>query len=812
MRLGLTVGVQLEIVGALDRADQGGDAPQRAVVVQALHLLEEGGDLAFKLGDGRSAVVGRSADGRFELGLEQRQQGAGHVGILAQRLFLHGLGRIEAGLLAIVGQGADQGRLAPFDAQFDHQTIEAVALVAAGPDGGEGVLERPLHIVEDQGLAARILHQELMDVDLGVAQRTDGVAIFLQRLQAHVGQDRQNVGQGHGRAATIQFEAELQAAVVRVAEGAHGDGLPLPRRAGVVQPGHELQVHRRLVGVVAVAVARAEGPRPFGADRPDRNLFHPRTAQARLEAIDPTATRLGHVGLQLDRIGDRVIAGRHADDVVNAHQGRVGQLRIPGRDTAAPGAGDDLADALAHRRVELLARDEAQHRNEAVERILAREQANARPVIQMQYAQGDGQQFVLADLEKLVARIVLQNVLQAFFVVAARRLVRAGQGVGHLAAQQRHLGRQLVVGLGREQADEAGFARRLAVRAVTLDPDVVHVSPAMHARAGVGLGHRDRLRQIQLAAHLVRQDRGLGRAAQHGALGVRQYAKALAGLAERRLGLVVAVGGARIVVVARAQEDEMVALQPFQEGDVLVPHRLIDGRGRGGLQTLDRLAHQARHGLVVGDGGVDVGQALGQALAQDVATLLRHAVDDQHDDRQATTVQIDHRVEQGAHRDGGLGQGAHDAVDQEGGVRLDDADQVIVQRLAVHPMHRTDSDGRGRRFGAIGPGRRPGRGQQGGQVLAAQFGRLVSGVILVRLGQIDLLRRAGPGSDDPGEGRLQRGLGDRLDDGLAQIGGGHGRAVSNNAAGPLEKRRDVAPQLLTRPGPVAREAPGDRSL
>ena len=167
----------------------------------------------------------------------------------------------------------------------------------------------------------------------------------------------------------------------------------------------------------------------------------------------------------------------------------------------------------------------------------------------------------------------------------------------------------------------------------------------MHARAGVGLGHRDRLGQVQLAAHLMRQDRRFGRAAQHRALGIGQYAQALAGLAQGRLGLIVAAGGSRIVVVARAQEDEMIALQPFKEGDILGQDGGVDGGRRGGLQSLHRLAHQAGHGLVIGDGGVDVGQTLGQALAQHVATLLRHAVDDQHDDRQTAAVQLHHRVE-----------------------------------------------------------------------------------------------------------------------------------------------------------------------
>ena len=104
--------------------------------------------------------------GGSNLAGEQGQQGAGDGGIVAQRLFLHRLRRVEAGLLAIAGQGADQGRLAPADAEFEHQAVEAVALGLAGPDGGEGGLERALDVAERQGAAARVLQQELVDVDL----------------------------------------------------------------------------------------------------------------------------------------------------------------------------------------------------------------------------------------------------------------------------------------------------------------------------------------------------------------------------------------------------------------------------------------------------------------------------------------------------------------------------------------------------------------------------------------------------------------------------------------------------------------------
>ncbi len=189
-------------------------------MIQALHVLEQGDNLVVQLGDQGFAVVGRTAMGRVKPSLEQRQDGAGHGRVFAQGGFLHGLRRVEARLLAIAGQGADQGRLAPMDAQFQHQAIKAVALCAAGPDRREGGFEGRLYVGKRQGFAAWIFQQEVVDIDRRVAGRADDVVRLFQRLQPHVGQDRQDVGQGDGRAATIEFEAELQRAFVRRAEGA----------------------------------------------------------------------------------------------------------------------------------------------------------------------------------------------------------------------------------------------------------------------------------------------------------------------------------------------------------------------------------------------------------------------------------------------------------------------------------------------------------------------------------------------------------------------------------------------------------------
>ncbi len=55
---------------------------------------------------------------------------------------------------------------------------------------------------------------------MGVGGRGQLEAVLDQGLQAHVLQDRQHVGQGHGGAGAVELEAEGQLVVVGVAEGA----------------------------------------------------------------------------------------------------------------------------------------------------------------------------------------------------------------------------------------------------------------------------------------------------------------------------------------------------------------------------------------------------------------------------------------------------------------------------------------------------------------------------------------------------------------------------------------------------------------
>ena len=125
----------------------------------------------------------------------------------------------------------------------------------------------------------------------------------------------------------------------------------------------------------------------------------------------------------------------------------------------------------------------------------------------------DLEELVLLDLEELVARIALEDVEERLAVVARGREARARHHVGDLAAQERDVARNAVVGGGGEEADEEPLARNLAVVAEFLDGDHVEVGRAMDRRAAVGFVDGQEHRLAQEGLHVGGQCRHVAPAA-----------------------------------------------------------------------------------------------------------------------------------------------------------------------------------------------------------------------------------------------------------------------------------------------------------
>ena len=634
----------------------------------------------------RLAGLQIAAPGRVELGLEQIQHQPGDVRMVAQHLGLHGGGGIEAGLLAIAGQRPDQRRLAPMHAQLDHQPVERIAFGLAGPNRHEGGLEGRPHPIELQRLAGAVHQHELMhpgdDVLAACRLMRQGKAFLGKPLEAHVVQDRQNVGEGDGGPGAIELQSEGGRRIVDLAIGPHGDG----RLGGHRLDGDDVvdRLHRR----IEVAVARREGVGVAGFQRGRVGRGGWRIVQRMAEPVGPGAGRLGDGGLEFADIRVGVGARRDADHIVHARQRRVREGGIVGRHAAPVSLRQHVAGQRPQVRGITLARKEQQHRDEPVERVAPGEKAQPRPVIQVQNPQRDIQQGVDVALEQLVAGVVLQDVAQLPVAVAAGGLVRARQHLLHLAPDQRHLQRRGVVGFGGEQADEADLAAGPAVVAVMAHADIVHVGAPVHLGAQVGLGHHDRLGPVQRGAHGRGQHRRLMVPAQHAPGRVAQDALAALRLDQAFLGRVAAIRRARVVVGAGPQQDEVIVPQPAQKGLVFVQGVRVDVAGRL-AQGVGRPVHGRQHGAVVADRGMHVRQRGAHPGDHLVHRLGRQRIDEDLDHRFQPGLaaldpgaggragRLDHGVIHGPDRQARLGDLAHHRVHQEGRVGLQDLQPVV---------------------------------------------------------------------------------------------------------------------------------------
>ncbi len=563
---GLTVH-RLEIVGALHGAQHGIQPAQDAVMVETGDLLQQFFDLGGRGFDRFAAAFDRTAGA--EPGIEQGDQGFDRFRVFAQRRLLHVRAGIEARLDTITAQRAQQGDLAPRLAG-EGQGVETVILGLAVPQGQSRFLEFVVKFGEFADVRRRQLDQELVNparATLGL----DFVAVFLERLQAHIVEHGQDVGQGHGAiGAGIELETEDRRRIVRPLIGAHGDGVIFVQLRQLHRIGH------RFGDVITILVTGGQGARPGHPVDARRRQAVTRGKVAILDQggdlLRPRPRQAFDIGLDLGQVGMQVVARGDTYNIMDTGEQGLADVRVHGADPAAISRGQDLPGRLLHLRLVDFARNVQQHRDETVERIVAREQLDARPVGQVQNAAGDAQQVLFGHLEQFVARIGFKDVFQPLFIIAAGRQAKRLGGLEDafgLAADQRHFEGRAVIGFGSEQADEADLAGRLAVGAVPLDADIVHVDAAMDARLDIGLGHRDRFGIFQLGQQLLAEHGRLGRAAQDRACGVTQHAEPFLKLVQRLFTRIAAVRVARIGITAGAEKDEVIGVDPAQKGQVL---------------------------------------------------------------------------------------------------------------------------------------------------------------------------------------------------------------------------------------------------
>ena len=520
---GLAVAL-LEIAGAQRRPHLAHEAAQDAVIVEAgdvgqqyldridqavdlllARLFQQGGDLRREFGIGiRHRLGGQRAElalqrfagslaryrvailaVRIELGFEQLDQQPGDHRIAVEG-FLHvRLRERRADLLLVLAVPAQHRDLAPAEAGAQHQRVEMVVLGATVPDRVEGVLETGVQILQRELERHRRAYHEILHAGLAAA-RIQHVHLFGVDLEPRVLEQRQCFRQRDVAAGAEDLEMQFAGRAVRLVQ----------RKAQVLAAaGHrrkDADILGRTRGRGVLDVAGGEGAAPAAGQL--RTAFLAEAAdQCVAQVVVPTAHDRREFRFERGHVDVDVLAGARAHDHVHARHRRVAH-QCRGIDVGPlEFLAQHVLDALAHRGVVVVARDEHEAGEEAPVGIAAHEQPGTPALVDVKDAGGERVQLVGRCLQQFVARQGFQDRTER--LAGMRLRPQAGTFLGRLEflAYQRHVLRPAHVGRRGVQAEEALLADRLALVVEGQHADVIHVARPVHARACVGLGQDDRV-------------------------------------------------------------------------------------------------------------------------------------------------------------------------------------------------------------------------------------------------------------------------------------------------------------------------------
>ena len=221
------------------------------------------------------------------------------------------------GLAEVLRDGAQDDDLAPREACREDELVEAVGLGPAVPDRRDGALEQVAQLVVRAVLPDRdVAHAqpEVVDVQGRAVGALDLERLLVDDLDAHVGEDRQDVGERE-RLDPEQLEpADVRGRVGRAVER-DARALAVAELVEVGQVGLALVDRERLL------VGRGERP-PEPVHEAVAGLLAVRRAQGVAEAVGPGAADLDEALLEGVQLG--LVEHPHPP-----------ALRAPGRRTAA---------------------------------------------------------------------------------------------------------------------------------------------------------------------------------------------------------------------------------------------------------------------------------------------------------------------------------------------------------------------------------------------------------------------------------------------------------------------------------------------
>ncbi len=483
-------------IGPRRREDQREELSQHAVLGKILDLLERGLDRADVFGSRRVALRRLR---RVEARLEEREQVAGDAGVRRKRRLDERLRQREPDLPQIFRVGAQDDDLERGHARRDHQAVEIVVLDFAAEDAAERVLEHRLQRLR-VGVEQRRLDAEVVQPDRRLRRRRDLVRPLVDHPEAHPLEHREAVGERHRRADVEELEAQRPRLGVGRTVQRH------PERSLGRQARHQLDVGDRCVRGDVVAVTRRQRAGELAIERVAAR-FAERRDERVAQVVVPAAGSLGEPFLELADVVGRNLPGHGPHGDQHARERRLGELHVELRARSVERLQQDRLPLLAQLRRVVLARRIDHAREEALEHVAPDEEAETLPLAEMQDPHRRREELVLADLEELVARVVVEDVDERLARVPALREARSRDDVRNLQAQHRNVGRLGPVGPRRVQAEKSMLAADVARVVEALDADVVEIAGAMDRRARVRLRHDQEVRHARVRAHLRRQRR-----------------------------------------------------------------------------------------------------------------------------------------------------------------------------------------------------------------------------------------------------------------------------------------------------------------
>ena len=596
--LGSSLRVGLEEVGAQGGLDDVQEPPQNAILIQTADLFQrlldghqQGGGVPF----GAVAGLGR------EPGVEQIHQHAGDRRMIAQGAFHVSLAERDAGLQQIPAIGAQHRHVAPWQPRRQHQPVETVVFRLAGPKPGKGILENILDLRGVHLNADILAHVEIQHPQPSAVAGGDFVGTRGQHPQAHPLQHRQHVGQRNWLFGAEDLEAQESFRVFQWSIQPH------VQRVGGTNPVQPQNVAHRgaggeiflISGGKGLAVALEQSVALFLA-----TLFQ----QGTLQFFFPGLRGLAQLSFQLRYgiLGN--LAGLGANGKPELRHDRFVELGGESGRFTVESLHQDVLDPQPHFGVVFFSMHIDQTGNEAVERVLASEQPQPLPFLEVQDAGGDVEQLIVRGLKQIVAWEGLQNVLQGLAGVALGRNAGTGQYPFDLAAQQRDSSRVGVVDLSGEQAQNQLFADDLTVGIEAFDPQIIQRHRAVDGGTGAGLGDDQRFGELGRATQFQRQH---GQIAGNVAVVTAQQAETGTGHgAQRQLAVLL-----QQFVIAVPQKSEVLVGHPTQKFLHVADFRGVQGQ-LGGFQTGGDARQPFAHDRPVLDGGTHVAQRAQQSRAQ----------------------------------------------------------------------------------------------------------------------------------------------------------------------------------------------------